>query len=383
MDSKDKLLAVDVLIVGAGPAGATAALNLAPARRVALIDSQLQARPRIGQALPPAARRLLTDMRLWESFQAERHLHCYGNRSVWGSPHVVETDFLRDPDGHGWHLERARFDLWLRDIAVARGALLIAPAQLHSIAWDRDCWRARIQTDDSPVELTARVAIDAAGRAAPVARSRGAHRQREDRLVCSWLCGKARPTHRGAGFTYVEAAEDGWWYSAPMPGGRRVLAFHTDFDLPAARVIADPGNLLQRAAGSFELAAILEESGFTTEQSGFCTAHSAQLQPMAGHGWFAAGDAACSFDPLSSQGLLNALFTGLAAAEATDRHLSGVSDALPNYLRTLNNVYATYKQHLSYWYSSEARWSDRLFWQRRQSLASGVRAVVSMAQPVN
>lgn len=367
MDLKNRLSAVDVLVVGAGPAGATAALNLAPTHRVALIDSQPLPRQRIGHSLPPAVRRLLADMQLWESFQAERHSPCYGNRSVWGSPHAVETDFLRDPDGHGWHIDRARFDLWLRDIAVARGALLMAPAQLHSIVWDKECWRARIQTTDGTMELAVRVAIDACGRAAPIARSLGARHKRTDRLVCSWLCGQALSTHRGAGFTYVEAAEDGWWYAAPMTGGRRVLAFHTDSDLPTARLIADPRNLLQRAAASAELAAILDESGFTPEHSGFCAAHSAQLQPMAGHSWFAAGDAACSFDPLSSQGLLNALYTGLAVSEATDRHLSGVSNALPDYLRTLNHVFVTYQKRRAYWYAAETRWSDKPFWQRRRN----------------
>jgi len=67
-----------------------------------------------------------------------------------------------------------------------------------------------------------------------------------------------------------------------MPGGRRVLAFHTDFDLPAARLVADPRRLLERAAVNQELAAVLSESGFMPEQSGFSAAHSALLQPFAG-----------------------------------------------------------------------------------------------------
>jgi flavin-dependent dehydrogenase len=372
MALRDNFCEVDVLVVGAGPAGATAALNLAPTRRVALVDAQTQSGPGIAESLPPAARRLLADMGLWERFQLERHSPCYGNRTTWGSPHAVETDFLCDLDGHGWHINRARFDVWLRNMAAERGAFLLAPAELDSIAWDKDDdrWHARIQSTEGSVELIAGVAVDAGGRAAPIGRSQGAHRERGDRLVCSWVCGKAKPTGLGAGFTHVEAAEDGWWYAAPAPGGRRVLAFHTDSDLPGARLIADPKNLLERAAANSELAGILSESGFNIEHSGFRAAHSARLQPMAGPAWFAAGDAACSFDPLSSQGLLNALYSGLAAAEAADRQLSGNNDALPEYLLAMNQVYEVYRQRLRHWYAAETRWSDQPFWQRRQAGAS-------------
>jgi flavin-dependent dehydrogenase len=358
---------VDVLVVGAGPAGATAALNLAPSRTVVLVDRDSYPRPRIGESLPPAARRLFCDMGIWESFQSQGHSPCYGNRAVWGSPEPFDTDFLRDPDGHGWHIDRARFDRWVRELAVDRGATLLAPSRPKSIAWDGQCWRAKVTIADGLVEIIARVLIDAGGRASPVSRSLGARRELGDKLVCSWVSGKAQPSRRGAGFTYVEATEDGWWYSAPLPEDRRVLAFHTDSDLPVARSVADPKRLLESALANRELGAVLSGSGFTPEQSGFAAAHSAILQPFAGPAWFAAGDAAFSFDPLSSQGLLNALFTGLAAAEAADRHLSGADDSLHEYSMMLNQVYSSYQRHLMHWYGAETRWNDQPFWQRRGS----------------
>src|SRR6266403_2195707 len=74
------------------------------------------------------------------------------------------------------------------------------------------------------------------GRAAPLARRLGAKRHVTDRLVCSWVHGRARSSGRGVGLTTVEAISDGWWYTAPLPEERRVLAFLTDADLPAARI---------------------------------------------------------------------------------------------------------------------------------------------------
>ena len=48
-----------------------------------MVERRMGALPRIGEALPPAARRLLADMGLLDAFLRERHTPCYGNRSVW------------------------------------------------------------------------------------------------------------------------------------------------------------------------------------------------------------------------------------------------------------------------------------------------------------
>ncbi|GEM_PF-5573892 len=34
----------------------------------------------------------------------------FANCSVWGGPGTTEQDSLRDPDGHGWYLDRVRFE---------------------------------------------------------------------------------------------------------------------------------------------------------------------------------------------------------------------------------------------------------------------------------
>jgi flavin-dependent dehydrogenase len=299
-------------------------------------------------------------MGLLDTFRRAGHEPCFANRSVWGSAVPAENDFLQNLAGHGWHIDRARFETWLREVAVERGARMLIPARVTEIKPARAGWRVLL--GDGRV-LNCALLIDAGGRAAPVARKLGARVRRQDRLVCRWIRGRSGSA--GAGVTYLEAVEDGWWYTAPVPGGRRVLAFHTDADLSAAR----RSDLMAAAAATPGVAALLADTRFAPEGRSVVTAaNSAALNPFAGASWLAAGDAALSFDPLSSQGLVNALFTGRAAAQAATRHLAGSADALSNYAAVLTEIHADYQRQLRLWYGAESRWPDSPFWRRRQSV---------------
>lgn len=359
----------DVLIVGAGPAGTTAAINLAPFCRVVLVESKTEITPRIGESLVPATRRLLADMGLLESFLAEGHEPWYGTRSVWGGPEPQEIDFLRDPDGHGWHLDRARFERWLREAAIAKGADLLSPATFDKLEHDGQRWHVLLKTSDHPIVISANLIIDAGGRAAPVARKLGIRTQVDDHLICAWIYGRDKNSE-GRGLTYVEAVEDGWWYTAPLPGDRRVLAFHTDADLPSAQIVRARKGLVECAGTVKELSVFLAAAGFTPQsERGTTAANSAKLELAASNNWLAVGDAAISFDPISSQGLLNSLFTALAAAEAADRHLRGNTLSLSQYSEIIEGIAEAYRHHLAFFYSTETRWPESPFWKRRLSPA--------------
>jgi flavin-dependent dehydrogenase len=368
---------VDVLVVGAGPAGATAALNLAPTRSVLMVDCRdfRSASSGVGESLVPAARRLLRDMGLFDSFVAQGHAPWYGNRFVWGGESAAESDLIRDMDGHGWHLDRARFDLWLRTMAAERGAGLIAPARVVSLEADSSGgWFVTLAGNAGPsLPMHASVLIDASGKFATLARRLGARRQStEQRMICAWLPGVARrETPATAGFTLLEAVEDGWWYTAPLPDGRRLLAFHTDPDLPAARFARSRESLLRHSAGAPLLASTLEKCGFSSNgsQVAVTLACGGALCPAAGPRWFAAGDAAIHFDPLASQGLFNALFTGLASAEATDRMLAGEDPGCvaESYQRLIGGVKKEYLAHREWHYRQERRWPGTPFWERRHA----------------
>jgi flavin-dependent dehydrogenase len=304
-------------------------------------------------------------MGLLEGFLAEQHEPWYCNRSIWGSSEAEEKDFMRDPDGPGWHLDRRRFESWLRAVAIERGAELLTPATLDHLEPQDNGWFVRLKTDDAPIELMAQFIVDAGGQSAPVARKLGLRSTVHQSLVCCWMYGRDQVA--GArGITYVEAVRDGWFYTAPVPDGRRVLAFHTDADLPLARAISKPNALIEWLEEAKGLASLLGDVGFVPDgESNVTSVRSAVLDPVAGEGWLATGDAAISFDPLSSQGLFNALFSGLAAAEAADSYLRGDGRSLTLYQETIRSIFEAYRTKLSAVYATEKRWPDAPFWQRR------------------
>jgi flavin-dependent dehydrogenase len=340
-------------------------------RRVLLVEAAGDdAAFKIGEALPPAARPLLQDLGLWESFIAQDHLPSYGNLSAWGSPSLSSTDFIFDPNGNGWHLDRPRFDALLRKQASAAGARVNVGTKLNlkSSEFSGESWLLSLTSNKLEAKVRCPWLIDATGRASSVARARGERRHADDALVAFFgLFGPAgdSPAADQDSRTLIEAVSDGWWYTALLPAKHRVVAYLTDADL------ADQSLRTKRGFGSIlsqteHISACVD--AFRYELRGAVkavSANSARLQCFTGKGWIAAGDAALSFDPVSSQGILTALFTGMTAGQAVAEKLSGNSDPLSDYELRLAKIYDAYLQNRSAYYGLERRWPTRPFWQRR------------------
>jgi flavin-dependent dehydrogenase len=356
---------LDVLVGGGGPAGSAAAIRLAAAGlSVLVLERSWYDRSRIGETLPPAAKALLRALGFWDRFCRAGHLRSPGVVSCWGGEGPSENDFVFNPYGEGWHLDRCGFDADLAAAAAEQGAdvrLGTGVRACRRVAPGR--WQVSAHGPGGTVHLEASFLIDAAGRASWPGRP-APRRRVYDRLVA--LAGFVHHAGTPGGVdrrTWVEAAPEGWWYSAALPGDRLVAAYLTDSDL----LEGDP----RRWEARWE--DLLQAAPHTRQRLGL--AHPAQgiqvvpantsLATAAGDGWLAAGEAACTLDPLSSQGISWALRSGLEAADAllaSDR-----SAALGRYASGTSHRFANYLQVRAVYYSRERRWPGSPFWRRRVS----------------
>jgi flavin-dependent dehydrogenase len=277
-------LHADCLVVGAGPAGSTVARLLAlKGRAVILADPGSLAVNRL-ELLAPASLSTVAAVGLQPLLDdpavARR---CLGIRRTRGSGEQDYEDFLCHPYRVGYVIDRARFDERLRAAAVAAG-VTFCRLRASGLTADADVnFRA---TDSSATTVVcADVIIDATGRAAAIARRKGARVTARDHMVAELT--QDTPENavaESASWLDFRSDASSWFYDIHGPEGRAQTWRIRPSGAPA-------GNALLSVNASARV-----------------------LSQAAGEGWIAVGDAAVAFDPIASQGLFNALSSALVAA---------------------------------------------------------------------
>lgn len=358
-----------MLIVGGGPAGAALAIALrrAGVDGVTLLDRPPGGTFRIGESVAPGIAPLLRGLGLPDDLAALGHVPYHGNRSRWGDVLAVD-DFLHRGMGHGWHLDRAAFDAWLRDAAVAAGARLATPARVDAVARRHDGWTLRIRLGDRAVAHTATIIVDASGRRAAMAARLGVARQRQDALVALATIVPGAGQGLGA-LSLIEAAPDGWWYAAALPDGAAMVSLMTDHDIARTSGLRDPGIFRAAWAATRDLAHAVPPPATAGRVSIF-PAHTQVSLSAAGPGWLSIGDALLALDPLSAAGITGAMEDSCAAADTIrtwlgSPHASARAAAASAHAQRATHTLRRYLAERHRLYAAERRWADRPFWRRR------------------
>lgn len=277
----------DVAVVGAGPAGATAARLLAGSgRSVVLIDPGRRMVDRL-EILSPSAADVVDGLQLDRllSEPAVARL-CAGIRRRWTSRHLEQEDFARQHGRCGFVVDRAVFDRRLLALAVAAGAIGMR-GRLVDVGSGRQGFELLVDTGAAAEALSASLLIDASGRPAAAARRLGGRRVLSELLTARRdMLDRPDLPSQDAVWLNVGGHDGSWNYSVLGPDGRREgWSVHR-------------GDQRRQVRGHA------------------VNASAAVLTQPAGNGWIAIGDAALAFDPIASQGLFTALSSAMICAGA-------------------------------------------------------------------
>ncbi|HEX6902505.1 MAG TPA: FAD-dependent monooxygenase [Thermoanaerobaculia bacterium] len=364
----------DVVVLGGGPAGLATALMLRRAAGVSVLVAEAGAadRERVGESAPPDLLVPLAELGLGERFRADGHAPCPGNASLWGK--LGTNDFLFNPMGPAWRLDRRRFDAMLAAAAREAGAEVVFETRhLRASSAGRsggeDHELILVGPDRTAAGVRAGWVVDATGPAARFARAMGVGRRVDDTL---YALARFAPLGEGALSmqTLLEATRDGWWYAARLPDRRAIAMFVTDRD----------GLRRMRGCGSAEWTRALTATDFLGPRlaglaPGFQDApeillpiQSALLDQTEGDRWLAVGDAAASYDPIAAQGVYKALTDGVAAGRLLAARIGG-GPAGPGYGERIVRRFQEYSANRSHLYALERRWPESPFWRTRQERA--------------
>lgn len=321
----------DGIVVGGGPAGATAATVLAQhGRKVVLLEREQFPRYHVGESLMPYTWFTFKRLGVLDWFETAGCPKKHSVQFVSTTGQVSQPFYFFQTIKHEcattWQVRRSEFDQMMLANAAAKGVDVRHGVTVHDVVTSEEDGRVlgvRTNLDGSDI-LSAKVVVDATGRAALLASKLGWKRRDAelDKIsIFTYFKGAKRDPGLDEGATTVAyIAEKGWFWYIPLPD-----------DVVSVGVVAEPDYLYRETRDP--------EAIFCREADAcvWITDHIAQATHLgptrvtgefsyrathsAGDGFCLVGDAFSFLDPVFSSGVFLALKSGEMAADAIHRGL--------------------------------------------------------------
>jgi flavin-dependent dehydrogenase len=348
----------DVIVLGGGPAAATAAITLGYAGiRVALFHRK-ERNARQGEVLSSAAMPLLRELDPHGTLGKGMTREVPGTTSRWGVGPVVERAAIFNAYGDDRLLDRAVFDSGLLSLAATQATVTVfslpGPPQVEET---KSGWRIILgghRSCQSPY------VIDGSGRSAFMARRFG-RRLVLDRLLCSGWELEGDDGLDNDERLIVAADRGSWWYSIRTGSCTRILG----------RVGASghPGTLEAKRLQPTTPREITEAiaAGRYRARRRFALNASIEVSlDEPSRRWMAAGDAYATPDPLSGQGCLRAITDARAVAMAVKGMLSGSNGDAEALVEERRRMFLADVVRRRSIYARETRFMSEPFWAVRR-----------------
>ncbi|AMA60162.1 flavin-dependent monooxygenase QhpG [Bradyrhizobium sp. CCGE-LA001] len=291
----------DVVILGAGQAGASAAIRLAQmGLDVGLLERLQFPRGHVGICISDETVALIDYLGLGREFDDAQFWRRHLTAVRWGDPEA------RLVPQQGYHVDRAVLDELMLRRARSVGARIYQPAQLQEVRRLEDFgWSVTIAANERRQRLKAQFIVDAAGRRPAISGARIKDGPPLVSIHANWA-----PSRTIAFDGLIEAGEDAWlWYAQTGHNQAVVSVFCDPRSLRAGK--AD-GMQAQYAGVLRQFRALRpQQLGEQSSVPQVCDATSHHAEDPVGDGYIRLGDACFSVDPLSSQGVHLALQSGL------------------------------------------------------------------------